>query len=812
MTANGGQPDLMAPTGTGIRSMIVVLLLAGLGTVNAAEVLFLENAFLRVEFSSVNGAITRISNKKRGLEFIAVKAQEPRGWALMLDRQQWVSDFESFRAIPDVQSPREILSFEWRTKYQITVTARAELRRDSDELRLTSSATNFSDRTILALRYPDIQGIGTLSAGGEADRLLHSTMMGAVFNNPFHLFTHDSNQPQGRGMTASRYPNGFHGSALQLMALYAEAEGGFYIGVEDGRSTDKDLNFFKATLDSLSLEVAHFNWDAQPGKSLSIDYPVIIAPLLKGTWHEAAGRYRTWALLQDWCKRGTRRERIRRGQASRWLCEDIGATGAWWPFREDIRPQIEQARDLFQAPLLHLELWWQHAPSVSAAGSAGDRFGPFYFPHLALKGMPPFEDHKTDRILPEASVISPDWAVMCASQPNWRRIFSESAEDMAGNRALRHHQIWMDDNQTGCLADCLYFDIGPCAGVPTHCYAAGHAHAPGAGRQITDDHVSLFRESQTRASKAKGAYVPVGTECVSEPFVSALDFHYSRNAGLGLDMELLPYVRQLTWLPDGKMEIVPLFDYVYHEHGPLAVQGIYSVSPWGQPASDDINTWAEARSYLWGGIIATMPLPPNSVVTPERKRFLRSLAAARTGFATKYLAYGRMQPPPLFKCGTIKLDHGLAEGGWLRKLRFGNAKTAAAALDWHDVADPPATRPSTESGSKPKLSVDQWVKGMLAVGGTPAATRTLTVPSVVCNAFTLGDNRLALLGVNLARGERGSLRIPIDPVAAGLRSGNYQLQLQTMDGTRALGTFRDFKEVEIELPSREVVLLEAVRK
>ncbi len=750
----------------GLLLLVIPMLLAGWEPANGAAALSLENSFLRVEFSSVNGAITRILNKKRNLEFISVQPPESRAWALMIDDQRLVSDFESFRVIRGAGDSRESLSFEWKTKYQITLTARAELLRLSDELRLTSSAMNVGDRTILALRYPDIQGIGMLSADGKADRLLHSTMMGAVFRDPIHLFDHASKLPQGRGMTASRYPNGFHGSAMQLMAYYVEGKGGFYIAAEDGRSTDKDLNFFKASRDSLSCELAHFNWDSRRGNSLIVDYPVIVAPLLNGTWPEAAERYRTWALRQEWCQAGTRRERLERGDASRWLLEDIGAAGAWWPFREDIRAQLQRTRDFFQAPLLHLELWWQHAPSVELAHQNGDRFGPFYFPHLALKGQPPFESHKLDRIFPDAFVISPDWAVMCASQPEWRRIFCESAEDMVGNRALRHHQIWMEANRTGCLADCLYYDIGPCAGVPTHCYAAGHAHLPGAGRQITDDHVSLLRESRQRASKVKGAYVPVGTECVSEPFVGSLDFYYPRNAGLGLDMELLPYVRQLTWLPDGKMEAVPLFAYVYHEHGPLAVQGVYSASPWSDPAGDDINTWAEARSYLWGGVIAAMPVPSDGVVAPDRQRFLRSLAAARTGFAKEYLAYGRMVAPPPFKCSAINLDHGLAEGGWLRKLRFRDVKTAAAALDLRDVSDAPAIEQSTEARKKTDLSVEQWIKLMLAAGATPAATQSLTVPSVLCTSFSLAENRLGLIFVNLRRGASVSLRVPVDPVAA----------------------------------------------
>ena len=92
---------------------------------------------------------------------------------------------------------------------------------------LHGSAENRGDRTILALRYPAIQGIGTLSNGGTRDRLLHSTMIGALFFDPFHLFRGSSPTPAERGSTISRYPNGFHGSSLQMMSYYAEGRGGF---------------------------------------------------------------------------------------------------------------------------------------------------------------------------------------------------------------------------------------------------------------------------------------------------------------------------------------------------------------------------------------------------------------------------------------------------------------------------------------------------------------------------------------------------------------------------------------------------------
>jgi hypothetical protein len=692
---------------------------------------------------------------------------------------------------------------EWDTRQRITVRVTARLEAGSDQLELHASAENRGDRTILALRYPAIQGIGTLSGDGTGDRLLHSNMMGAVFFDPFHLFDGKSPVAAARGLTAARYPNGFLGSPLQMMSYYAEQRGGFYIACHDRDGADKDLNFFKSSDDkSLVCEVAHIQDDARQGKSLAAGYPVVIAALSRGTWYEAAERYRAWAIRQSWCRRGTRRDRIAAGDSSRWLLESTGVVGAWWPFRNDIRADILRTRRLYGAPLLHLELWWSHGPSHQAARSDGDRFGPFYFPFLALKGRETFQTHRQDAIVPSATPISPDWIAMCPAQPGWRKVVCESAEDMAGTQPLRHHQIWVSENRTGCLADCLYYDIGPCAGVPTGCYASAHTHPPGAGARITQAYVSLFEESGRRASRARDAYVPVGTECVSEPFIGCLDFYYARNAGFNPDMETFPYVRDLSWLPDGRMEIVPLFPFVYHEHGPVAVQGIYPVDPWVVPEAEPFFSWAEARTVLWGGLIVTFPVPTHPAPSEARTRYLRSLVAARTGFAREFLAYGRMQRSPDITCGTLTVEHGLAAGGWLRRIRFPREKLASQK--------PASKREQNEAHSK-ELSVEQWASGLVSIPFATPRRATLSVPAVLCQAYTLGEDRLGLLLVNLRSNGEEVIGLRVDPAVYGLPSGSYALSEDRAAAHRSLGVISSSHRVELRLAPRDVVMVRATR-
>lgn len=304
-----------------------------------------------------------------------------------------------------------------------------------------------------------------------------------------------------------------------------------------------------------------------------------------------------------------------------------------------------------------------------------------------------------------------------------------------------------------------------------------------------------------RASRAKGAYVPVGTECVTEPFVGCLDFYYARNAGLNPDMENFPYVRDLSWLPDGRMEVVPLFPFVYHEHGPTAIQGIYPVEPWSIAEAESFFAWAAARSVLWGGIIVTGTAPA-SAPPAAREGYLRGLAAARVGFAREFLAYGRMQAPPPLDCEMLDVDHGLSQDGWLRKIRFPAGRTQPPI--------PPPPDSHSQKGAPKELSVEKWATDLLATPFAVPRNKTLKVPSVLCQPYTLGADRLGILVVNISTQER-SLRLPIDPASYGLAPGTYELSKEGPGGRVALGTLDPRKDLDLKLEGAETVLVTARR-
>jgi hypothetical protein len=164
-----------------------------------------------------------------------------------------------------------------------------------------------------------------------------------------------------------------------------------------------------------------------------------------------------------------------------------------------------------------------------------------------------------------------------------------------------------------------------------------------------------------------------------------------------------------------------------------------------------------------------------------------------------------MRRPPAVACETLDIDHGLGDGGWLRKIRSTGIEAALGApLSL-------AKDPTKGEGNSRALSVEQWATSVLSIPATPAHSRTLRVPSVLCQAYTLEDDRLGILLVNLRADAEELVRVPMDPHDYGLPAGTYELRQVGMVDQHPMGTYPHQREMELMLPPREVVLLTASR-
>ena len=78
-------------------------------------------------------------------------------------------------------------------------------------------------------------------------------------------------------------------------------------------------------------------------------------------------------------------------------------------------------------------------------------------------------------------------------------------------------------------------------------------------------------------------------------------------------------------------------------------------------------------------------------------------------------------------------------------------------------------------------------------------------------AYTLADDRLGIVLVNLRPNAEETVSLPVDPVAYGLLAGSYELWQTGLAEQRPLGVFPRLREIKLRLPPRAVVLVEARR-
>jgi hypothetical protein len=506
------------------------------------------------------------------------------------------------------------------------------------------------------VEYPVLGGIGRLS---EDDELAHSYATGFVFRNPFDLFRGDR-EGTGRGVVHAPYPEGFSGATMQLMAYYAAGRGGFSFSADDETGAQKWFDFSKV---GESLEASFGHGSADLSRPLEPAYDVIVSPLLDGTWWEAADRYKAWAAGARWC--ATPRKR------PRWLFEEVGVATFGVNAGRDRSRWLKAIRLLADAPVFHvLGPNWSHLPgdyrgnlpggigdwfpaqldeaNMTAIREQGDRVAPFYFDLLfgreraeheagvaALQKIPD----------PPLSVDAYAFPFLCPVAPFTRELHRER------DARLRA--------ETG--VDAVYYDISA-NNVVKRCDDRSHGHPRGGGAFLVDAYRELYSDPPAVR----------GTEMVNEVFVDVLDFYQARAEASPVSS--FEADRYRDWVKDGSVEKVPLFAYVYHEHGPVRLDGWAKLSR----ETGDLFYWIGARVLAWGGLfelnyefspLETVDGVPEPLdehyarlpdhryeIDPAKAAFVRELAAARTGPANRYLAYGTMLPPLTIRSPRVALD------------------------------------------------------------------------------------------------------------------------------------------------------------
>jgi hypothetical protein len=650
---------------------------------------------------------------------------------------------------------------EWASERGDLIRARIALAQGEPALRFRVELDPAEGSAASVIEYPVLGGIGAL---GETNVLLHSYATGFLFRDPLTLFEGEG-EGTHRGVLHAPYPEGFSGAAMQLMAYYADGLGGFSFTTDDEQGAQKWFDFFKR---DEYLEAAFGHGSAALGGPIAPGYDVVVRGLLDGTWWEPAGHYKDWAVQRPWCARGPVADRP--DDDRRWLREEIGAATFGINAARDRSGWLKSTRDLVGVPLLHvtgpnwartgqdyqsnlpggIDDWFPtafHPANLAAIREQGDRIAPFIFDLLFGREL---SDHENG-VAALQSIPSPTLSFDAYEFP-----FLCPATEFAQNLHRDRDTRLLDEG-----ADALYYDISA-NNVLKQCLSDAHGHPRGGGTFLVDAYRRLYDDPPAIR----------GTELVNEVFLDRLDFYQARaEASPASSFEA---DRFRDWVKSGRVEKVPLFAFVYHEYGPVRLDGWAKLSR----EQGDLFYWIAARVVAWGGLLelnyefsplelldgTPEPLDEHYYALPdhryevdtEKAAFVAELAAARIGWANPYLAYGTMLPPLPIEAGTIELD-------------------------WFHYNCPPEWPAFEDRGS-------------------------LEVAAVVHCAWRRGD-RVGVFLVNVDDTERrvtvpfSSLRLP--------RETDHTAWVVDRAGRRLVGTSN--ADVEIELPSRRVVLLEVAR-
>lgn len=701
----------------------------------------LQNDDLRLELDASNGAIVQLGNLARDVRLIS--GPVGASWALRLEDGSRLTKVASFSA----DRVQDGLRLRWTSERGDLIEATVVLAGGEPAARFRPTLIPAAEEPRpVALEYPIFTGIGELSGD---DRLLHSYATGFLFHDPLRLFRPDG-EDSTRGILHAPYPEGFSGTTLQLMAYYAHLRGGFSFATEDGDGALKWLNFFKDG-DWLQAVIAHGAADVE--RPIEPAYDVVVGALLEGTWTEAADRYKTWAVRQRWCHRGPLAERP---EQERRLHEEVGLVTFGINAAHDRSTWLRALRELAGTTVMHvLGPNWTHQPqdySKHLPGGIADwlpaRFHPANVDTIRSQGdwLVPFEfdllfgRDGTERDAGTAalqSIPSPtlsfdayEFPFLCPTTSFLQRLHRERDE-----RLVEEHGV-----------DGVYYDIS-INNVIARCDDNAHGHPRGGGAFMVEAYRELF----------DAPAIPRGTEMVNEIYLDRLDFYQARAEASPVSSFEADKFR--AWIKDEQAEKVPLFAYVYHEFGPVRMDGWAKLSR----EQGELFYWIGARVLVWGGLFELnyefspletidgvpepldehyFPLPDRRYeIDPDKAAFVRELATARTGPANPYLAFGTMLPPLEIVAPSVELE-------------------------WSHYNCPTGWPAFADSGARqvPAVVHGAWRHGEAAAVVLVNLDRVEHAVRVPANSSTLRLDRDIAYEAKLIEGEE---RMPLGPVTAG---------------------------------------------
>lgn len=286
--------------------LLVVLLAAG--SVEAEQVVSLENGLLQAEWDTTRGTLVALKDKATGRQWLDPAVVTPIYRITLLDQKSPISSTGARAVRVRREQDEVIIEATHAQPAGLTVTCRFWLEKDSPYVLGRIAMRSAAPCRIGEVRFPLVTLRMPFSGSGEADQLLLPECDGIVLRNP------SVNRPDRQ----LRYPGN---ASLQLMAAL-DSKAGLCLTSRDHEAHTKIFCSRRAEK-ALELSIAHLLPHA-PVSRWELGYDVALAGLRPSdglseiTWEAAADLYRRWAVQQPWCQK-TMAQRVAAGDIPAWL-------------------------------------------------------------------------------------------------------------------------------------------------------------------------------------------------------------------------------------------------------------------------------------------------------------------------------------------------------------------------------------------------------------------------------------------------------------------------------------------------------------
>jgi len=475
---------------------------------------------------------------------------------------------------------------------------------------------NEGSATIEAIHFPHILHVSGLGENYEDDNLVIPSHNGRLINNP----------TENLDRYSSIYPSGFQN--MQFIAYYDD-DTGFYFATYDENANTKSISWIRDESKNTSIEFTHFPiFDY--GSSYILEYDVIIGSF-NGDWYTAADIYRKWAHERWWC---TKEDKVT------WLPE-IGVSTHYSPHDErnmtyeDRILKNQEHQKYFDTPILLSVSGWENG----GAWSYGNYFPP-------KEGWEKFDEvvtelHKNNTRIwlfisgHQISTESESW--LNGTSKSYAILGEEGSyiisEDESKTALMCPYTDYWKEHLKGYVktlakhgVDVIQLDGFPWL-PPEPCLNTSHGHPPSlSGNQYSITWLKILNETKEAARSINPQMIFSG-EGGAEIFIPFLDLYHSRDSmAETFDPEVY----------NGTTSVIPLFDYVYHNHIVFVSQG---GAPFSKDETASLNRLAFSRKLVWGEISQySINQPFGEIQEDPLIEYIKRCSNARSTYAQKFLS------------------------------------------------------------------------------------------------------------------------------------------------------------------------------